>query len=63
MLSRWMAIPPDTPCREEGPWDLSPEARAWLTRRFALATPTAGSDAPSSAARYLAPAPRARPRS
>jgi hypothetical protein len=62
MFSRWVAIPPDGPCRDEGPWNVSPESRAWLARRFALAHPTSDANTPSSAARYLAPAPRPEPR-
>jgi len=51
--SSWVPVPPDGPCAEEGAWDLTPEARAWLLERArAGAAPYAGS---SSAARYLAP--------
>jgi len=53
--SAWVPVPPDGPCAEEGAWDLTPEARAWLLERWrAGVAPGAGS---SSAARYLAPPP------
>jgi len=51
--SSWVPVPPDGACAEEGAWDLTPEARAWLLERArAGAAPYAGS---SSAARYRAP--------
>jgi hypothetical protein len=48
--SGWVPVPPDGPCAEEGTWDLTPEARAWLEARARAAR---GFPAPpSSAARY-----------
>ena len=53
--SSWVPVPPDGPCAEQGAWDLTPEARAWLLERWrADVAPGGGS---SSAARYLAPPP------
>ena len=55
LQSSWTPVPPDGPCAEEGAWDLTPEARAWLLERARTgAAPGGGS---SSAARYLAPPP------
>ena len=55
LQSSWTPVPPDGPCAEEGAWDLTPEARAWLLERARTgAAPGAGS---GSAARYLAPPP------
>jgi hypothetical protein len=51
--SSWTPVPPDGPCAEEGAWDLTAEARAWLLERA-----RAGRDqdhAPGSAARYAVP--------
>ena len=53
--SSWVPVPPDGPCAEEGAWDLTTEARAWLLERSrAGRAPAAGM---SSAARYQASLP------
>jgi len=57
--SSWVPVPPDHPCAEEGAWDLSEEAKAWLLERARSARAAAG--AMGSAARYLDPAPRETP--
>ncbi len=59
--SSWVPVPPDGPCAEEGAWDLTPGARAWLLERARSGrAPGRGLD---SAARYPAPAPpETRPR-
>ncbi len=54
--SSWVPVPPDGPCAEEGAWDLTPEAKAWLLERARAARGAAG--AMGSAARYLAPDPK-----
>jgi hypothetical protein len=53
--SRWVPVPPDGPCAEEGAWDLTPEARAWLLEQARAAR--AARHGTSSAARYGTPAP------
>jgi hypothetical protein len=53
--SSWVPVPPDGPCSEEGVWDLTPEARAWLRERSRAARGRASGM--SSAARYGTPAP------
>jgi len=58
--STWTPVPPDGPCAEEGAWDLTGEARAWL-----LDQARAGRDpghARGSAPRYAAPRPETPPR-
>jgi hypothetical protein len=61
LTSSWVPVPPDGPCAEEGAWDLTPEARAWLLER-ARAGRGPGHRM-SSAARFGAPAgPETRPR-
>lgn len=53
--SSWVPVPPDGPCAEEGSWDLTPEARAWLEER---AREARGLPAvPGSVARFGLPAP------
>jgi hypothetical protein len=53
--SSWVSVPPDGPCAEEGAWNLTPEARAWLIEAWrAGRAPAAGM---SSAARYQASVP------
>ena len=53
LQSSWVPVPPDGPCAEEGAWDLTPEAKAWLLERARAARGTPG--AMGSAARYAAP--------
>jgi hypothetical protein len=51
--STWVPVPPEGACAEESPWNLTPEARAWLEERARAAR---GSHAPtSSAARFGIP--------
>jgi len=33
LTSTWVPVPPEGPCAEEGSWDLTPEARAWLEEK------------------------------
>jgi hypothetical protein len=33
LASSWVPVPPDGPCAEEGAWNLTPEAKAWLLER------------------------------
>ena len=55
LSSSWVPVPPDGPCAEDGAWDLTPEARAWLLERTRVGrAPGAGM---SSAARYQASVP------
>jgi len=53
--SSWVPVPPDGPCAEEGAWDLTPEARAWLLERSRAGR--VPDIATSSAARYQASVP------
>jgi hypothetical protein len=57
--SSWVPVPPDGPCAEEGNWDLTPEARAWLLERARAAR--GSRHGMSSAARYGTPAPPGTP--
>jgi hypothetical protein len=54
LASRWIAIPPEGPCREEGSWPLDADATAWLTREAERLRSRVGARIPSSASRYLA---------
>ncbi len=60
--SRWVPIPPDAPCADVAPWEVSTDARAWLLGHFAGPRRSPEGGAPSSAARYLAPEDPAGPR-
>ena len=51
--STWVPVPPDGPCAEEGAWDLTTEARAWLLDQARAARGLG--HGMSSAARYGAP--------
>jgi len=53
--SSWVPVPPDGPCAEEGAWDLTPEARAWLLEQARAAR--GSRHGMSSPARYGAAAP------
>lgn len=55
--SSWVPVPPDGPCPEDGAWDLTDEAKAWLLERSLAARAPGGGM--SSAARYLAQYPTA----
>ncbi|HEY2924089.1 MAG TPA: DUF4912 domain-containing protein [Candidatus Eisenbacteria bacterium] len=55
LRSSWVPVPPEGACAEEGAWDLTAEARAWLLERSH--TDRAPGGGMSSAARYLEPAP------
>jgi hypothetical protein len=46
LTSRWVSVPPDGPCAEEGVWDLAPDAALALRGYFAGATAPPGSRAP-----------------
>ena len=50
LASGWVPVPPEGACAEEGAWDLTPEARAWL---LASAKAAESDLAPSSLARFL----------
>jgi hypothetical protein len=54
LTSRWMAVPPDGPCRETGEWPVDDVRRAWLERESERLRGRAVSPLPSSASRYLA---------
>ena len=60
LTSRWMPVPPDGPCHEEGSWDLDPEGAAWLSHHAGPGR-NAMVPVPSSASRYLVSPPRTRP--
>ena len=55
LTSSWVPVPPDGPCAEEGDWDLTPEARAWLDERARAARGLPA--APGSVARFGWPPP------
>lgn len=55
--SRWTPVPPDGPCLEEGEWDLTPEAEAWLRARLAAAGAAAPGSGMPSMARFIPHAP------
>ncbi len=57
LASRWMAVPPEGPCREEGEWPVDDVRRAWLAREAERLRGRAVPALPSSAARYLASPP------
>lgn len=52
LTASWVPVPPDAPCAEEGAWDLSEEAKAWLLERSLAARAAAG--ATGYASRYRA---------
>lgn len=54
LASRWMAVPPDGPCLENGEWPVDDVRRAWLERESERLRGRAVSPLPSSASRYLA---------
>ena len=56
LYSSWAPVPPDGPCADEGAWDLTPEARAWLLESSRTGRAPGGA-ATSSAARYQASVP------
>ena len=53
--SSWVPVPPDGPCAEDGAWELTPEARAWLIEVARAGRAPGGGI--SSAARYQASVP------
>jgi hypothetical protein len=57
LASRWMPVPPEGPCREEGEWPVDDVRRAWLAREAERLRGRAVPALPSSAARYLASPP------
>ena len=50
LSSSWVPIPPEGPCAEEGAWELTAEAKAWLLERAKAARAAAG--AAGYASRY-----------
>jgi hypothetical protein len=60
LSSSWVPVPPDHPCAEDGAWDLTEEAKAWLLERARAAR--AAAQAAGSASRYFGPAPSETPR-
>lgn len=57
LASRWMPVPPEGACREEGEWPVDDVRRAWLAREAERLRGRAVPALPSSAARYLASPP------
>lgn len=61
LVSRWMPVPPDGPCRETGDWPVDEVRRAWLERESERLRGRAVTPLPSSASRYLASPQAPRP--
>jgi hypothetical protein len=57
LASRWMPVPPQGQCREEGEWPVDEARRAWLAREAERLRGRAVPSLPSSAARYLTSPP------
>jgi uncharacterized protein DUF4912 len=54
LVSRWMPVPPDEPCREVGDWPADEIRRAWLEREAERQRGRVVAPLPTSASRYLA---------
>jgi len=54
LASRWMPVPPEGPCREEGEWPADAARRAWLRRESERQRGSLAPALPASASRYLA---------
>jgi hypothetical protein len=55
LVSRWVPVPPDHVCAEEGTWEIGAVGAAWLERQAAGGHRNVPDSAPSSASRYLDP--------
>ncbi len=61
LVSRWMPVPPEGPCRETGDWPVGDVRRAWLERESERLRGRVLTPLPSSASRYLASPQAPRP--